>query len=210
LIYQPHTRAWQPARNLAHDERAAQLVEFAVALPLLVVFVVGIFDFSGAYTLRQKLTNIARDTARVAAADPATDLTAPSYALPASLSDAYQVADGFIRADQINDCGLSPSVYTNGSPAIWTFSANGSGCTGTGLVLIINRAYYFPAGSGTPQVANTNCTPQAVTGQTAAIATCVSISYAYPWRFGNVASFVGSNLILPTSITATAVVLNED
>jgi hypothetical protein len=185
-------------------------VEFAVALPLLVVFVVGIFDFSGAYTLRQKLTNIARDTARVAAADPASDLTEPTYSLPASISDAYQVADGFIKANQINDCGMVPSDSTSGSPAIWTFSANSNGCTGTGLVIIINRLYYFPSGAGTQQVANKNCTPQPVSGQTAVIATCVSISYAYPWRFGNVAGFIGSNTILPTSIIATAVAINEN
>lgn len=203
-------RVWQVPKALLCDDRAAQLVEFAVALPLLVVFVVGIFDFSGAYTLKQKLTNIARDTARAAAADPATDLINPSTTLPASISDAYQVAAGYIKADQINNCGLSPSTYTTGSPAIWTFSASGSGCTGTGLVLIINRIYYFPASSSTTQVANSNCTPQAVSSGTAVIATCVSISYAYPWRFGNVASFVGSNIILPTSIVATAVALNEN
>jgi Flp pilus assembly protein TadG len=203
------TRARRIARAL-RDEHAAQLVEFAVSLPLLVVFVVGIFDFSGAYTLRQKLTNIARDAARAAAADPASDLISPSNALPASISDAYQVADGYIKADGINDCGLSPSIFTTGSPASWTFSASGSGCTGTGLVVIINRLYYFPAGTTTPQAAGSTCAPQTVSGQTAAIATCVSISYTYPWRFGNVAGFIGSNTMMPNPITATAVVLNEN
>jgi len=41
------------------DDRGSQMVEFAVTLPLLMVFVVGIFDFSGAFTLKQKLTNAA-------------------------------------------------------------------------------------------------------------------------------------------------------
>ena len=62
------------ARRLWTDDCASQMVEFAVSLPLLIVFVVGIFDFSGAYTLKQKLANAARDSARSAAADPATDL----------------------------------------------------------------------------------------------------------------------------------------
>ncbi|HKS72090.1 MAG TPA: TadE family protein, partial [Terriglobales bacterium] len=52
------------------EEEGAQIVEFAVALPLLIVFVVGIFDFSSAFTLKQKLTNVARDTARTIAAEP--------------------------------------------------------------------------------------------------------------------------------------------
>ena len=56
------------------DDQAAQLVEFAVSLPLLVLFVVGIFDFSNAFTLKQKLTNVARDAARAAAAEPSSDL----------------------------------------------------------------------------------------------------------------------------------------
>ena len=50
--------------RLARQDWGAQMVEFAVALPLLVLFVVGIFDFSGAFTLKQKLTNVARDAAR--------------------------------------------------------------------------------------------------------------------------------------------------
>ena len=63
-------RAWT-------DECAAQIVEFAVSLPLLILFVVGIFDFSNAVSLKQKLTNAARETARVAAADSANDLGGP-------------------------------------------------------------------------------------------------------------------------------------
>ena len=41
------------------------------------LFVVGIFDFSNAVSLKQKLTNAAREAARVAAADPANDLAQP-------------------------------------------------------------------------------------------------------------------------------------
>ncbi len=76
-------------RRLLRAERAAQIVEFAVALPLLVVFVVGIFDFSSAFTLKQRLTNIARDAARAAAADPVNDLLQPS-------SGASTIGDGCI------------------------------------------------------------------------------------------------------------------
>jgi len=36
-------------------------VEFALSLPLLVFFVIGIFDFSSAISLKQKLTNAARE-----------------------------------------------------------------------------------------------------------------------------------------------------
>jgi Flp pilus assembly protein TadG len=196
--------------RLRGEEHAAQIVEFAVALPLMVVFVVGIFDFSGAFTLKQKLTNVARDAARSAAADPASDLTAPQNAAtgPISVWDAEQIVDNYLVANHLNDCGLST---TQGSPAglIWTYTAN-TGCPGGGgLILIVNRGYYFPAAaSGQPPTVN--CTPVAPGGQTAVISTCVSIQYPYQWRFGRAASLLGSATALPTNITATAVAMNEN
>jgi len=204
----PHLRSW--LRGLAgrgwRDDRAAQLVEFAVSLPLLVVFVVGIFDFSSAFTLKQKLTNIARDAARVAAADPANDLQSPSTAVPTSVADAFQDVDKYLVANNINDCGITPSS----SPVrlTWTSTASGNGCTAPGLTLIINRGYYFPANSTT--LASVTCTSQPPGGQTAVIGTCVSIQYAYPWRFGKVASLLGRTASLPMQITAAAVAMNEN
>jgi Flp pilus assembly protein TadG len=197
---------WRTAQRAWRDERAAQIVEFAVALPLLVLFVVGIFDFSAAYTLKQKLTNLARDTARVAAADPANDLSNP---LPASISDAFWVVDNYLAANKINDCGITTSGVTP-TGQIWTFSKASNGCTGTGLVVTINRGYYFPAAT-TVVPADLNCTPQATaTNQIAVISTCVSIQYAYQWRFGRAIALLGSTISLPTTITATAVAMNEN
>ena len=189
-----------------HDEAAAQLVEFAVTLPLLVVFVVGIFDFSGAFTLKQKLTNIARDAARAAAADPANDLQLRSGS-PLSVSDAFQVVDSYLLANNINDCGITLSATPSGV-LTWTSAASGNGCAVGGLTLIINRGYYFPVtGATLPTV---SCTPQNPGGQTTVIGTCVSIQYAYNWRFGRVASLLGSAVALPTEISATAVAMNEN
>ena len=93
------------------DDHAAQLVEFAVSLPLLVLFVVGIFDFSNAFTLKQKLTNVARDAARTAAAEPSSDLQS---ALPMSVVDAFQDIDNYLLANNLSDCGcrLSRSSRT--------------------------------------------------------------------------------------------------
>ena len=191
------------------DDRAAQLVEFAVALPLLVLFVVGIFDFSNAFTFKQKLTNIARDAARTAAADPANDLQAPSTPVPASVVDAFQVIDHYFLASNINDCGITLSS----SPTlIWTSIANGNGCPPAGLTIIINRGYYFAAAAAT-QPANMNCQAPPLGGgpnQTLVIGTCVSIQYAYAWRFGNVANLLGRSTGLPSTISAASVAMNEN
>jgi Flp pilus assembly protein TadG len=201
LLRRSSARTWR-------DERAAQLVEFAVALPVLVVFVVGIFDFSGAFTLKQKLTNVARDAARAAAADPANDLTQFSTAVPVSVSDALQVIDNYLVANKINDCGLLTTAAVLTAPATWTYSATGNGCPGTGLIITINRAYYFPAGVAA-QAPNVSCAATTA-GNPTVIATCVSLQYAYQWRFGRVESLLGSTAGLPSSITAVSVAMNEN
>jgi Flp pilus assembly protein TadG len=188
------------------SERAAQIVEFAVALPLLVVFVVGIFDFSSAFTLKQRLTNIARDAARAAAADPVNDLLQPSTALPQSVMDAFQTVDNGLLASKLNDCGVTAS----GSPSglTWTFTASGNGCLASGLTITINRGYYFPpTGAGLPGV---SCAAQTPNGQTTLVGTCVSIQYFYPWRFGRAASLLGASMVLPAQIAGVAVALNEN
>jgi Flp pilus assembly protein TadG len=180
-------------------------VEFAVALPLLVFFVVGIFDFSNAFTLKQKLTNVARDAARAAAADPANDLQSPS-AVPASIVDAFQVIDHYLVANKLNDCGISGSTPT-ASHLTWTYTAT-TGCPPGGLTIIINRGYYFPStGASLPSV---NCTAQNPGSGTAVIGTCVTIEYGYAWRFGRAASLLGATSTLPNAITVTAVAMNEN
>lgn len=207
-----HLRRWPSGvvRFACRDDRAAQLVEFAVSLPLLVVFVVGIFDFSGAFTLKQKLTNIARDAARTAAADPATDLAQPPESgVPSSVSDAFQLIDLYLIANKINDCGVSQSVFVTGpGQETWTFTGTSNGCPAGGLTIRINRGYYFPQNSATPPTET--CASQTAGGQINIVATCVSIKYAYQWRFGRVASLLGASATLPSTISVTAVAMNEN
>ena len=189
------------------DERAAQLAEFAVALPLLVFFVVGIFDFSGAFTLKQKLTNVARDAARAAAGGPANDLQFPSTTAPASVADAFQLIDNYFKANNLNDCGITIGGSTT---LTWTFTAAGNGCPSAGLTITINRGYYIPStGAALPPVECNSPSSAGANGVTA-IVTCVSIRYPYSWRFGRVANLLGMTDTLPARISATAVALNEN
>ena len=53
--------------KLGRDERGAVVVEFAVVLPLLVLFVFGIVEFGRAYNARIQLTSAVREGARAAA-----------------------------------------------------------------------------------------------------------------------------------------------
>jgi Flp pilus assembly protein TadG len=194
--------------RLWRDERAAQLAEFAIALPLLVFFVVGIFDFSGAFTLKQKLTNVARDAARVAAGDPANDLS--SAAAPVSVVDAFQLIQGYFTANNLNLCGIT-AISGPSAALTWTASGTSNGCPSLGLTITINRGYVMPAttGASLPPVTCTSPGSGGSSGLTV-IATCVSIQYAYPWRFGRVANLLGMTDTLPAQISATAVAFNEN
>lgn len=190
--------------SLRRHDHAAQLVEFAVALPLLVVFVVGIFDFSSAFTLKLRLTNLARNAARVAAAGPISDVQPGST--PISVMDAFYVIDNYLQASNINDCSVGNTP--TGAGVTWTFTGTGSGCPAAGLTIVVNRGYYFPAtGATMPAI---SCAPLSPNGATAVIATCVSIQYPYPWKFGRAASLLGNNATLPVQISTVAIALNEN
>ncbi len=199
--------ACSPGKQLLRHDRGAQLVEFAVALPLLVLFVVGIFDFSGAFTLKQKLTNVARDAARVAAADPSSDVGNLTSGTPASVTDALKVVDSYLTANRLDDCGLSTTVPAP-SGVTWTYAIAPTGNPPCGITLIINRGYAFPITSATP--ADVTCQSQAPGGQIALVGTCVSLRYTYAWKFGRAASLLGRTTALPNDISAVAVALNEN
>jgi len=192
----PRRRLLAAVRRAWGDESAAQVVEFALSLPVLVLFVVGIFDFSGALSLKQKLTNAAREGARVAAADPANDLGNPSTAVPVSVGDAFQVVDNYLTAEKINDCGLSTGAPPSPTGLKWIYTANGSGCPGNGITLTIDRGCksLIAISSG-----NVNL-----------IGTCVTINYAYKWEFNSVASALGWSPVGPSTITTTAGAYNEN
>jgi Flp pilus assembly protein TadG len=195
--------------QLSRDDRASQIVEFAVSLPLLVLFVVGIFDFSGAISLKQKLANAAREAARVAAADPANDLSGTSAPMPVSVNDAVQVVDNYLVSEKINDCQLTGAAPTPGAGLTWSFNAQNNGCPAPGITLTINRGFYFPQ-TATDQVSTGCASVQPVAGQTAAVGTCVIIQYPYKWQFTGVSGLFGGHFLGPTVITTTAVAFNEN
>jgi Flp pilus assembly protein TadG len=193
-----HSGGWKRAlRELAGGERASQIVEFAVSLPVLVLFVVGIFDFSGALALKHKLTNAARESARVAAADPSNDMANPSTPIPSSVIDAYQVVDNYLISENVNDCGLNstrPLVVS--APLVWRATALGcAGGAAPGFQLTINRG----CSSAVAMAA----------GTVNVVGTCVTIIYPYTWQFTGVAGLFGG-FSGPTGITTSAMAFNEN
>jgi Flp pilus assembly protein TadG len=170
--------------------------------------VVGIFDFSNAFTLKQKLTNIARDAARTAAGDPANDVQPNATTIPVSVVDAFQLIDRYLIANNINDCGVTQA---SGTPTglTWQFSVSSTPSSPCGITIIVDRGYYFPLNTGAT-LPSASCTSLASTGQPIVIGTCVSIQYSYQWKFGSVASLMGTSTTLPAAITGIAVAMNEN
>ena len=83
----------------------AEILEFAISLPLLLVVVVGVFDFGTAFTVKQKLGNTALQGARVASNQPTADLSlAGGCNAPASICSVRDVVDKNLVASALNDC----------------------------------------------------------------------------------------------------------
>jgi hypothetical protein len=176
---------WSHLLRLQGMEGAA-LIEFAVALPLLVVLVIGIFDFGGAFNLKQELNNAVREGAIFGASQPTNDLLNPGNAPPSVDAVRYVVAS-YLQGARINDCDLSkPStIGVAAAQMTWIYTTTGS-CPGT-LTLTIQRPCIAPT-----------C-PLAATYPNAYVAyTYVRIVYPYQWHFNNVIQLLvpGANYAL--------------
>jgi Flp pilus assembly protein TadG len=182
--------------SLLRNTNAAALIEFAVALPLLVVLVVGIFDFGGAFNLKQELNNAAREGARFGASQPTNDLL--NSGTPPSVDAVRYLVVSYLQAERLNDCGLATMAAPAGqsAPMTWTYSP-----TGCALVLTIQRPCSplstCPKANGPPSA----YMPYAF----------VQISYPYVWHFNNVIQLLvpGANFAL-SNIVANATAVNMD
>lgn len=184
-------------RWLFTDTRATQIAEFAVALPLLMVMVVGILDFGNAYNLKQKVTNSAREAARLGASQPTSDL---SDAPPASVLAIRDLVSNSLLSSKVNDCGLgSAAANAVGGATPWKWSFTASCGTAGNLVLTVDRGYAFTStvtSGGTP---------------IKMLATNVTILYPYKWQFNRVITLLTPTAIYPgtTQIAVASVMVNQ-
>jgi len=182
-------------RNLLKQSTGSQIVEFAVALPLLLVMVVGILDFGSAFNLKQKLTNVTRDAARVGAGQATSDLTNGS---PPSILALRDVVANYLQNAKVDNCSLNTAAMAPaGAPWKWSFT---TACPqGGNLVLTVNRGNVFVT------TVTSGGFPVKV------ISTEVTISYPYTWQFNRVIKLVVPSASYPGTsfITTDAVVENE-
>ena len=185
-------------RSLAAETRGSQIVEFAVALPLMLVLVVGIFDFGNAFNLKQKLTNAAREAARLGSSQATSDLTNPA---PVSVLAIRDLVSNYLTNAKINDCGIGTiAPLPAGASAPWKWSFSGGCPQGGNLVLTVDRGNIF----------NSSVT----TGGNAinVISTNVTISYPYSWQFNRVIGLLVSGASYPgnTNIVVNSTMENQN
>ena len=190
--------------KLVRDERGAALVEFAITLPVLVVFVVGIYDFSGAFNQKQKIAQAAQEGAIIAGAQPMNDIEPlnPNANGPDSLQPVVTAVLNSLTGSKVIQTGACTAPGTashSGTSLTWTFTIAGCSATyaGDNLVILINRG--------------SSSIPSSV-GGLAPVTTIVTVSYPYHWRFGSVIQllFPGPNgYLTPAQVTETSTVHNQ-
>lgn len=139
-------------------KRGVELVEFALALPLLLLLLVGIFDFGSFFALRQKMTVAVREAARIVVSSPLSDYSCASATPCSIVAAANAVVQAMANAGASVAC-IQPASPTSSATLQWTYSCADS------TSLVINRGYSF-----------------AGPGNTVVPATRVSLAYPIRWR----------------------------
>lgn len=170
-------------RVLAGTE-GAQIVEFSLVLPLLLVFAVGIIQFASAFNLKQKEANAAREGVRVMVSNILADSSCSSGYC--SVQAAASAMANYMTNAGVDSSCINPASPSTSGPPTWTYKCKGITLT------IYNQYVYTPPG-GSP-----------VTG------TQVTVTYPFNWFFNDIIRLLvpGSRLSVPNSLTETAVMQN--
>lgn len=166
----------------------SELLEFALALPLILVMLVGLLDFAQAYHVKQVLANAAREGARVAISEPRAGLTG-SGSPPDTVQSVKDDVTTYIQNAGINTSFINANA-TAASNLTWTYYTTTNCPSGTcGLKLEMNYQITDP---------NTGGLITAVR---------VTLTYPYNWTYGfnNV-----MKLLIPSSSIAGTIMITTD
>ncbi|MBI3670391.1 MAG: pilus assembly protein [Acidobacteria bacterium] len=164
-------------------EEGSQLLEFGMALPFLLVMLVGAIDFGGAWTLKEKISSAAREGTRIAASQP-NDLSSGSP--PASVTAVRNAVANYLTSANVTPCAVGTTAASAGSLA-WQYTSTTTGCST--FLLKIERGYTF------------------LSGTTTVVATRVTLNYPFNWGFGQAIKFMSPTSTYANSITVSTVVV---
>jgi Flp pilus assembly protein TadG len=186
-----------PSPLLLKSDQGSALLEFAIVLPLLVVFVVGIYDFSGAFNQKQKIEQAAQEGAIFAGAQPMSDIE-PANANPDSLQPVVVAIFNSLAASGVlpnantgGTCTMPPPAPSHTAPVIWVYQISGCNRTGDQLTITINRGWVHNTGG--------------------ASGTVVTVTNPYHWQFNSVIQVLisGASYAAITQLTESATVQNQ-
>jgi Flp pilus assembly protein TadG len=172
----------------------SQLLEFALALPFLLVMVVGIIDFGQAYNLKQKLNDAAREGARFAVQLSCADCTQTAPATTQALENSIV---SYLTTAGVDVCGLTGTTAPTVGPqayASWTFTSP-QACLGTStnFTIEVDRGNTF-VNSGGAIVPSTQ----------------IILNSPYAWTFNRIVGLLpgAGTYQAVSSISSTAVMQN--
>src|SRR5271166_2119837 len=190
-------KRYRRATEFLRQSEGSAILEFAVVIPLLVVFVVGIYDFSAAFNQRQKIEQAAQEGAIVAGTQSTSDIYSTN-ASPDSLVPVWTaVFNSLVGSNVIPSgvCTLPPAVTPPPPGLTWTYTISNCNTANPtdNLVIAINRGW--AAASSGPSV----------------VGTVVTVTYPYHWRFNSVIQLLipGASYAPVTSLTESATVHNQ-
>ncbi len=152
----------------------AELLEFAMALPLLLVLVVGIIDFASAYNTKHVTSNAAREAARLISSTPLSDsgcptawtINSPGSGTPCAVTATAKTVSNYLTAAGLNrGACLNTSSATFAPVLTWTYACNN-------VTLVIDKIYDVPN--------PTDPTAGPIKS------TKVTLSYPYTFMFGRI------------------------
>jgi Flp pilus assembly protein TadG len=116
------------------SEAGAQLVEFALVLPMLLLVVLGIAEFGFIFQRYEVLTNAAREGARIA--------SLPGY----STADVQARVAAYVTAGRVPTTGTNPTVAVTDVPI--PTAPGGPVLTGKRVTVTYRHTYMFLTGIG--------------------------------------------------------------
>ncbi|HET9178090.1 MAG TPA: TadE family protein [Terriglobia bacterium] len=174
-----------PLRTGFRGIEGAELLEFAMALPLLLVLVVGIIDFARAYNTKHITSNTAREAARLISSTPLNDsdcptawtINSPGSGTPCAVQATAKTVANYLTAAGLNQGAcLSTATATFAPVLTWTYACNN-------VTLVIYKAY------DTPNPYDTTSPIKS---------TKVTISYPYTFMFGRIIGLLVPGATGPT------------
>ncbi|HWR13542.1 MAG TPA: TadE family protein [Terriglobales bacterium] len=186
------TTTMAAVRNrLVKNSSGSEMLEFAFALPILLVMALVVSQFAGAFNLKQILNNAAREGARVAAGEFSDYGTLTSCSSGDCVAAVAETISSYLQQAKVpTACTFSTSASSSDTTNfVWTFTSTGGG-TCSVAVLKVERAVSV---GGSPK---TN--------------TRVTLTYPSPYTMGGLTKLLvaSSTSELPNSLTSSAIMPN--